>query len=64
MNDFWCGIESRFPLCCIIFYCDVWLPLRDSGRMFSGRPECYDWICKKIGYIECQDCVINRLKTK
>jgi len=60
-GDFWDGIESGFPLCCIIFFCDVWNPIRESHRMFHGRPECYDWSCH-VGYIQCPECIIKEIK--
>ena len=60
-NDFWDGIESGFPLCCIIFFCDVWCPLRESHKMFHGRPECYDWK-SNVGHIQCPECIISGLK--
>jgi len=59
-GDFWCGIESGFPLCCIDFFINFWCPVRESKFMFSGRPECYDWNLKyDIGHIQCPDCIIN-----
>ena len=61
-DDFWCGIESGFPLCCIDFYINFWNPIRESKRMFSGRPECYDWIHGK-GYVMCPECVIKNITT-
>lgn len=61
MNDFWDGIESGYPLCCIIFFCDVWCPLRIWKRMFHGRPECYDWNTH-AGYIQCPECIVSGIK--
>ena len=60
-NDFWCGIESGFPLCCIDFYINFWNPIRASKRMFSGRPECYDWK-SNVGHVQCPDCIIKGIK--
>ncbi len=60
LNDFWTGIESGYPLCCIIFFCDVWNPLRESHRMFHGKPECYDWN-HNVGYIQCPECIIKEI---
>lgn len=58
LNSFWAGIESGYPLCCIIFFCDVWCNVRSENRMFHGRPECYDWNTN-AGYIQCPDCIIK-----
>ncbi len=62
-SDFWCGIESGFPLCCIIFYCDYWhkKALRKL-KMFHGRPECYDWKSNNVGHIQCPTCIILGVK--
>ena len=57
---FWAGIESKYPLCCILFFCNVWVPIRQEHRMFSGRPECYDYH-SNAGYIQCPECIIKKL---
>jgi len=62
-DDFWDGIESGFPLCCIDFYINFWCPVRFEHRMFHGRPECYDWKCN-VGYVQCPDCIINRITSR
>jgi len=63
MIGFWKGIESKYPLCCIIFFCDVWSVLKREHVMFSGRPECYDYF--SFGdYIHCPKCAIKKLKEK
>lgn len=56
-GDFWDGINSGFPLCCIIFFCDIWCPLRISKRMFSGK-ESRDWR-SHVGYVQCPECIIR-----
>jgi hypothetical protein len=60
-QDFWDGIESNFPLCCIIFYMDFWNP-----KMFSGRPECYDWQLNlsntNVDRVMCPECIIKKLR--
>jgi len=58
MSYFWAGIESGYPLCCIIFFCDVWTSLRESHRMFSGRPECYDYRTL-VNFIQCPECIVK-----
>lgn len=60
-NDFWCGIESGFPLCCIDFFINFWVPVREKKIMFAGRPECYDWK-SNTGYVQCPECIIKGLK--
>jgi len=59
-QSFWVGIKSKYPLCCILFFCDVWVPLRLEHRMFSGRPECYDYH-SNAGFIQCPECIIKKL---
>jgi len=61
LSAFWNGIESDIPICCIIFFCAVWEPLRQSHKMFHGRPECYDWRTG-VGYIQCPDCIIKEVR--
>ena len=58
---FWAGIESEFPLCCILFFCDFWVPVRQAHRMFSGRPECYDYRTN-TGRVQCPECIIKMLE--
>jgi len=60
-NDFWEGIESGFPLCCIIFFCYFWNPVKESHKMFHGRPDCYDWYSNGK-YVMCPECVIKEIK--
>ncbi len=60
-SDFWCGVESGFPLCCIDFFINFWCPVRFEHKMFHGRPECYDW-GDGAGHVECSDCLIKRIK--
>ena len=55
-NDFWYGIVSGFPTCCIMFFCDVWY--RDgelSIDMNAGTGGEYHH--EGIYYIQCPDCI-------
>ncbi len=52
--DFWYGIISHFPLCCILFYCYVHNPCDLSNDYISKK--CY------MPYVECPECVIKRLE--
>lgn len=54
---FWNGIISGYPLCCILFFCDVWTGLRFSKKMFSGK-ECHDWDLR-MNYVLCPDCAVT-----
>ena len=58
-NKFWFGIESGYPLCCVIFFCDVWCPIRAEHRMFHGKSECYDCRNNKVQYVQCPDCIVE-----
>ena len=60
MNDFWAGIKSKYPLCCIIFFCDFWCEVKTKHLMFHGRPECYDYNTH-VGYVQCPECVVRYL---
>ena len=60
-RNFWDGIESGFPVCCIIFYCDIWLGLRRRKMMFSYE-ESHDYDTG-IGYVQCPEC-ISGIKVK
>ena len=64
MNNFWAGIESGYPLCCIIFFCDVWINMRREHRMFHGKPECSDYTFKDAGFIMCPECIIKALSNR
>ena len=55
---FWCGLESGYPICCVDFFINVWSILRREKRMFSGRPECYDYN-SKADYVQCPDCIVR-----
>jgi len=61
--DFWDGIESGFPLCCILFFCDPWYRL----RYIKGKPLAYDlwgnWVTRKH-YVQCPECVIKEVEPK
>lgn len=61
--DFWDGIESGFPLCCILFFCTPWTKLRESKRMFSYN-ESFDWKGSVgVGYVQCPECIIKGIKS-
>lgn len=54
---FWHGIVSGYPLCCILYFCDVWYNFRKEKRMFSGK-EAKDWDFN-MGYVLCPNCAID-----
>ena len=57
-KDFWAGIESGFPLCCILFFCDTWYRLRYS----SGKPlekELWRNWDTNVNYVQCPECIIK-----
>lgn len=54
---FWYGLISRFPLCCVLFFCDVWLDLRKKKTMFSYKKS-KDWKWG-LGYVPCPVCAVN-----
>lgn len=55
-SDFFCGIHSNLPLCCVLFYCDVWREKLESEIEIRGK--------KPIGYIMCPDCVAKLVGNK
>ena len=62
-DDFWRGMESKFPLCCIDFFINFWCPVRKSKKMFSGRPEVYEYeIENDVGHVQCPECIIKQLE--
>lgn len=60
MNDFWCGIKSKYPLCCIIFFCDTYQSLRYGKGKSLERNLWWNWYTGK-GYVQCPDCIIEQL---
>ncbi len=58
--DLWKGIESGYPLCCVFFFWCFWTDVRAKKLMFSYK-ESHDW-STNIGYIECPDCILRRVK--
>jgi hypothetical protein len=56
INDFLCGIHSDIPLCCVLFYCDVW---------YAKLSLEFDFRCENpIGYIMCPDCIVKFVENK
>lgn len=59
-DDFWAGIESGFPLCCIQFYVDFYNVVRENKFMFNNR-ESHDY-STGIGYVQCPNCIIKNIR--
>jgi len=60
-KDFWSGIESGFPLCCVLFFCDTWYRL----RYYKDKPlEKELWRNWRTGtyYVQCPECIIKGIK--
>jgi len=57
-DDFWCGIVSGYPTCCIDFFINFWKPIRSKHFRIYGKPEGYDWKTG-LGYIQCPECIIK-----
>jgi len=60
---FWQGICSEFPLCCILYFCDVVVPYDVTS--FSTSDE---WRKVKTGsdypYVQCPECLSKNLEIK
>lgn len=59
-NDFWRGLESGYPVCCIQYFCNFWIPVREQKLMFSGK-ECHDY-STGVGYVQCPECIVKDIK--
>lgn len=59
-KDFWSGIESEFPLCCILFFCDPWYRLRyEKNKPFEGNLW-WNWYTG-TNYVQCPECTIKKV---
>lgn len=61
ITDEWNGINSGYPLCCIIFFCNFWNSVRSKHIMFHKRPECYDYY-HGDDFVRCPECVVKILR--
>lgn len=50
---FWYGISLGYPLCCILWFCDVWD--KEKGNI-KDLMDNNNWK-HNIGYIQCPNCV-------
>jgi len=61
--DFWDGIKSGFPLCCILFFCDTWYRLRYvKGKPLENKLF-WNWYTG-AGHVQCPECVIKEVEPK
>ena len=54
-NWLWEGIDSKFPLCCIFFFINVWT--KNEFRHGQVDDGCKNWYDNADGYIRCPDCI-------
>jgi len=54
---FWYGITSNYPLCCVIFFTDVWHDIQGEEIVLT-RNEKRKWDFD-MGYILCPNCAID-----
>ena len=56
------GFESKFPMCCIMFFCTTWESLRRDKSMFYGGNA--PWFEDPInsGRIYCINCGLRELQ--
>jgi len=60
-SNFWKGIKSGYPVCCIIFFCYFWLPVRRKKSMFCYN-ECVEYETY-TDYLQCPACIVNCLES-
>lgn len=58
-REFWFGIISKFPLCCILWFCDVW-NVYDPSKKVHFDSDYKSW-SQCIGYVQCPSCMVKRL---
>lgn len=59
-NDFWVGLRCGYPLCCVLFFCDVWCDLYEI--IYYENPKRFNWNWKHgIGHIQCPECIIGNM---
>jgi len=59
---FWYGIESKFPICCIIYFCNFFLTNNFYSWITNEDYQKIDHENKWIGYIQCPNCIANSLE--
>ena len=67
--EFWHGIISGFPLCCIDYYNNVWTDnlaekLRDDFANEDGDIGTIEASHKRTNHVMCPDCLISHLNSK
>ena len=69
-RDFFCGMHSGMPLCCVLWYCDCWAGnLSDQFRIVNMVYGCDlgEWKQSKnisAGYVMCPDCIADWVEKK
>lgn len=74
-HDFFCGIHSGIPLCCVLWYCDMWSN-NLCGQFRFSEPIEYEYQPENLGnqlqiktsqspgYAMCPDCLANYVAGK
>ena len=74
-DDFFCGIHSNIPLCCVLWYCDVWSGNLSDQFRFSNTLQ-YEYhpennsnpiqpkASKRTPYAMCPDCLAKNIEGK
>jgi hypothetical protein len=61
-----CGLHSGFLPCCVIFFVQVWIPLRDGEKSALAASDEYLTVVRSLrgggrgGHIPCPDCLRKR----
>lgn len=61
-NDFFCGIHSGLPMCCVLFYCDVWYKKLSLDSDFIPISQILHDSERPIGYIMCPNCLAGHIE--
>ena len=65
-TDWFCGIKSGIPICCVVFYNLIWKwlwILPDRYVELYIKPKRYNNLGLKVQYIKCPMCIILKRKT-
>lgn len=61
-QDYYRGVHSRIPLCCIKFFIDFWVKCGDiSAEYWTWHHNTY--LTEKVGYVRCPLCMIAGKKS-
>ena len=56
---FWTGVKYDIPLCCNLFFNDVW-----NGEWILDRSMRGNWLQDHDGYIPCPDCLARIVEVR